>query len=294
MVPFLALTLVAQNQTPPDPYQLNIGAPGQVAANLGYTSTSSGKPANPDEIAAACDDVRFLLVGESHATPTHHQAQADLVQALVKRGRHVVVGMEMFTRDNQMKVYGLSSGRQTIEEFETASDWKTQWGHPFAAYRPLLEVIRENRLRIVALNVPRDWVRQASRQGFDSFDAMQRKWVPSLDLTNENHKQVFNALMGGHPPDMGGINIYAGQVTWDTGMAKSAIDWSNDWTSDKWIMVIAAGSGHVMYGQAINYRLQQLAGMKSKSVVCISAEPGHMVSRGIADYVFMGEPGPDK
>ncbi len=293
MLPILALAIAAQNQTPPDPYQLNIGAKGQVKANPGYTSTISGKSVSPDDIAAGCDNVKFLLVGESHATPSHHQAQADLVRALVKRGRHVVVGMEMFTRDNQMKVYGLSSGRQTIEEFETASDWKTQWGHSFAAYRPLLEAIREHQLRIVALNVPRDWVRQASRQGFDSFEEMQKKWVPSLDLTNENHKQVFYALMGGHPPDMPGINIYAGQVTWDTGMAKTAIDWSNDWTSKKWIMVIAAGSGHVMYGQAINYRLKQLANLESKSVVAISAEPGHMVSRGIADYIFMGE-GPDK
>lgn len=293
MLPILALAIAAQNQTPPDPYQLKIGVKGQVQANPGYTSTASGKSVSPDDIAAGCDDVKFLLVGESHATPSHHQAQADLVRALVKRGRHVVVGMEMFTRDNQMKVYGLSSGRQTIEEFETASDWKTQWGHSFAAYRPLLEAIREHQLRIVALNVPRDWVRQASRQGFDSFDEMQKKWVPSHDLTNENHKQVFYALMGGHPPDMPGINIYAGQVTWDTGMAKTAIDWSNDWTSKKWIMVIAAGSGHVMYGQAINYRLKQLANLESKSVVAISAEPGHMVSRGIADYIFMGE-GPDK
>lgn len=272
-----------------DPYLLKIGRPGTVTVGMGYTDSVSGKKSSADVIAAACDDVQFLLVGESHATPSHHRAQAELISALVKRGRTVTVGLEMFTRDNQLLINGLSVGQQTIEEFEIASNWKAQWGHEFNAYRPVLEAVRDNQLRMVALNVPRPWVSQASKQGYSSFDEFQRKWVPSLDLTNKNHEAVVSALLGGHPLIMGSSNMLAGQVTWDTGMAKSALDWQADWPYRKNIMVILAGAGHVMYGQGINYRLNQLGGMKSKCVVCVHDIPNRPVSRGLADYFFVGE-----
>jgi uncharacterized iron-regulated protein len=83
--------------------------------------------------------------------------------------------------------------------------------------------------------------------------------------------------------------MLAGQVTWDIGMAKTALDWRRDWPYKKNIMVILAGSGHVMYDQGINYRLKQMDGTNSISVVCVSDEPNRKVSRGLADYVFVGE-----
>ena len=294
MLTQLALALLAQHTVPPqaepvDSYLLPIGRPGKVEAKKGFTNSINGKSTDADAIAAACDDVQFLLIGESHATPSHHQAQADLIRALVKHGRSVTVGMEMFTRDQQLYVNGLSNGTKTIEEFEESSNWKTQWGHNYQAYRPVMEAIRDHKLQIVALNVPRPWVSQASRQGYDSFDEFQKIWVPQLDLTNKNHEMVVSALLGGHPLVMGESNLLAGQVTWDTGMAKTALDWQKEWPYKKNIMVILAGAGHVMYGQGINYRLNQLTGAKSKCVVCVHDEPNRQVSRGLADYFFIGE-----
>lgn len=295
MITTLALGLtLAKTQDAPDPYLLDIGRKGTVVAPMGYTDTRSGKATNPDQIAAAADNVQFLLVGESHATPSHHQAQADIIRALVKRGRFVTVGMEMVTRDRQLQVNGLSAGMETIEEFEVTSDWKNTWGHNFNAYRPVFEAIRDHRLRLTALNVPRDMVRKASREGYDKFTEFEKKWVPYMDLTNSNHERVVSALIGGHPLNGSGFNMLAGQVTWDIGMAKTALDWHKEWPSKRNIMVILAGSGHVMYDQGINYRLKQIDGTPSISVVCVSDEPNREVSRGIADYIYIGElPQPD-
>ncbi|MBA4292195.1 hypothetical protein C0431_04425 [bacterium] len=290
MITTLALCItLTKTQDAPDPYLLDIGRKGTVTARMGYTDTRSGKPSTPDEIAAAADSVQFILVGESHATPSHHQAQADIIRALVKRGRLVTVGMEMVTRDRQMQVNGLSSGMETIEEFEVSSDWKNTWGHNFNAYRPVFEAIRDHKLRLTALNVPREMVRKASRESYEAFTEFEKKWVPYMDLTNSNHEKVVSALIGGHPLNGSGFNMLAGQVTWDIGMAKTALDWRRDWPYKKNIMVILAGSGHVMYDQGINYRLKQMDGTNSISVVCVSDEPNRKVSRGLADYVFVGE-----
>ncbi len=284
----IALSAAASSvQNPPDPDNLPIGRSGSVSLTSGLTDTRTGRSVTVDDVAAACDNVSFVLVGEQHGTPAHHQMQASLIEALIRRGRRVSVGVEYFTRENQINVHGLSTQSVSVAEFEERSGWKTQWGHPYPAYQPLWQTIYDHKLRVVALNLPRDWVRQASRQGFESFSPEQRKWLPELDLTNANHRKVFEALLGGHPPAMEGIDIYRGQVAWDTGMAQSALDWKRERLGAKPIMMICAGNGHVMYDQGINYRITQLSGLPTKSVICLSGDP-RSVSRGLGDFVFLG------
>ncbi|MDI9635669.1 ChaN family lipoprotein [Kamptonema cortianum] len=282
----LALTLLQ----PVDPYLLKIGTPGTIAIKPGYQNAKSGEVSTPDEIARAADGVKYFLIGENHATPAHHQAQADMIRAFHRRGRHVIVGFEMFTRDNQRNINSLSLGRISVDDFKVESNWEKQWGHNFDAYRPILNTVRDLGLPMVALNVPRDWVRQATRTGYASFDDFQKRWVPELYLGNKEHRMVFDALMGGHPmPEAQAQNIYSGQVTWDTGMAQSALDAMSDKQSDKWIMVILAGSGHVMYGQGINYRLKRMANADSLSLICIQGADSGRVSKGIGDYLYVGK-----
>lgn len=270
-----------------DPYQLDIGTPGKVAIHNNLISSKTGQEVTVDQIAASADKFSYVLVGEQHATPAHHQMQADVIRALHKRGRRVLVGMEMFTRDNQSNLYMLPAQRESVDEFFETSGWKTQWGHDFAAYRPILEAVRELQTPIIALNAPRDWVRRIGREGASSLKPEERAWVPEIRTDNENHKKLFNALMGGHPmTGPQGDNIYAAQVTWDTAMAKSAIDAKNARYGDKTVVVILAGIGHVMYGQAINYRIKQLSGAESLSVVCIRGGEATEVSRGLGDYIY--------
>lgn len=273
-----------------DPYLLKIGAPGEVTVAMGYTDMRTGKASNPDEIAAAADGIRFVFVGESHNNPLHHQAQADVVAALVKRGRHVAVGFEMFTRDNQANLDPFSMGYWTDEEFIENANWKKQWGFKYEIYKPIFDVVRQNKLPMAALNVPRDWVRQVSRQGPASLTDEQKKWVPApLNLGNKEHRAVFDALIGGHPGS-GADGMYAGQVTWDTGMANNALDYMATMKSPKSVMVVVAGAGHTMYGQGINWRIRQRTGEKVLDVTCVDTEKPRTVSLGLGDFVYAAPP----
>lgn len=273
-----------------DPYGLDIGAPGKVRVGLGYTDTTSGKASSVEDIAKAADGLRFVFVGESHNSPDHHKAQADIIRALVKRGRDVTVGFEMFTRDNQPNINGWTLGWWSDEEFQIRSDWKKQWGYPYPLYKPIFDAVKEHGLPMVALNVPRDWVRQVGRTGPSAITPERQPWVPKLDLTNTQHRAVFNSLMGGHP--MPGIdNIYAAQVTWDTGMAQSALDSMAGSRNKRRVMVVCAGSGHVMYGQGINWRVTQQTRERVLNVVGIDGDKPREVSRGLGDYVLLSPPG---
>lgn len=273
-----------------DALLLDLGTPGTVLAQPGWVRTLDGQAASPADVAAAADGVRFVFVGESHDNADHHLAQAAVIEALVARGRRVAVGFEMFTRDNQASLAPWSLGRWEEATFIERAQWKTQWGFDFALYRPIFESVRRHGLEMVALNVPRQWVRDVARNGPQTLEGERRSWVPSLDLGQAGHRQVFDALMDGHPPGSALDGMYAGQVTWDTGMAQSALDAMAKSPNPNRVMVVVAGIGHMMYGQGINLRIAMRTGERTVSAACIESDGPRRVSRGIADFVFTAAP----
>jgi uncharacterized iron-regulated protein len=277
----------------PDPYLLQIGAKGRITAGHGYTCMATGRPVLPDDVARAAEGVRFVFVGEAHDQPAHHQAQAEVIEALVRAGRHVVVGFEMFTRDKQRSLDPWTMGRWDEPTFLERARWKEQWGMDFALYRPVFEAVKRHRLPMAALNIPRDWVRQVSRQGPESLSESQRVWVPKIDLTNDRHRAVFTALIGGHPLEgRNGANMYAAQVAWDEAMAKAALDFMGGFDNPRRVMVAIVGAGHMMYGQGINWRITRQTGERTIGVVCLTADGPREVSRGLGDFVFSSPPAP--
>lgn len=273
--------------------RLPIGSKGEITAPLSQiVATASGRSATADDIAQAADGKRFVFLGENHATKPHQQLEADVVAALVKRGRKVIVGLEMYTRPKQDWLDQWSSGALSEEDFLEKSDWKGQWGFPYEFYRPVFQVAKENKLPMVALNVPRDWVRQVGRKGYVGLTNEARLQLPAdLFLGNTQHKDVFNALMGGHPmTGPQGDNIYAAQVLWDEGMADTAVKWLERTPADKQtVFVVIAGSGHVMYRQGINFRIKRRTKLDGVTVVMSQAKGESAVGKGIGDFVYITE-----
>lgn len=287
-----ALVILSQQSAPVDPLRLPIGSKGEIKVELNQlTSTQSGKPATPADVAKAADKVQFVYLGENHATAPHQQLQADVIKALSDRGRKVVVGLEMYTRPKQDWLDKWSSGSLPEEEFVLQSDWKGQWGFGFEFYRPIFQVAKDNKMPMVALNVPRDWVRLVGRNGLSALTTEQKLQLPTeIFLGNNNHKSVFNALMGGHPmTGTRGDNIYAAQVLWDEGMADTAIKWMERYGDEKTVFVVVAGAGHIMYNQGINYRIQRRTNKEGITVTMSQAKAISTVSKGLGDFVYVTE-----
>jgi uncharacterized iron-regulated protein len=274
---------------PQEPLQLSIGRSGTVRVAPGeIVRTFDGSTASLADFAAAADGHRFVYLGESHDRLAHHEMQAAAIEALVRRGRDVVVGFEMFTRPNQSALNPWTLGWWSEAEFLEKADWKGQWGFDFALYRPIFEAVKRHRLPMAALNVPRDWVRRVGRGGTGALTEDERLQVPEVDVSNRDHRAVFNALMGGHPPTGAqGENIYAAQVLWDVAMADSALKYlASRPTSARTVMVVLAGSGHVMYGQGINYRIWKRTGETGLTMVMAESAEPIRVARGLADFVY--------
>lgn len=288
----VALSLIAIQEV--DSYLLPIGAAGRVMARPNAIVRSDGKAVSVDDVAAEAASSRFVYLGESHDSPDHHRMQADVIRALVKKGRNVVVGFEMFTRPNQENLNGWTLGWYSEAEFIEKADWKKQWGFDYSLYKPIFDAVKESQLPMVALNVPREWVRTASREGFDKLPDDAKKQLPPQNYGNKNHRSIFDALVGGHA---GGSmdGMYRGQVLWDEGMADSALRYMDAYPrSANTVMVIVAGSGHVMYGQGINWRIEQRTGEKGVTMVMIDGTEPREVSKGLANFVYMAPAPPRK
>ncbi len=197
----------------------------------------------------------------------------------------------MFTRDNQGSLGGWPDGRWTREEFIEKSAWKTQWGFDFELYAPIFEASRKHGLPLVALNLPRDWVRRIGRGGPGVLTPEEARWAPDIDTDVPDHLKLFTAMIGGHPLEGDrGRNMHAAQVSWDEGMAQTAHEWALRETGPNRVMVIIAGSGHTMHGLGINLRLKR-KGWPSLHALCITGSEPRKAARGIADFVWMGPSG---
>ncbi|MFZ4506602.1 MAG: ChaN family lipoprotein [Fimbriimonas sp.] len=286
----VALVVAQSPAEAPDPYLLPIGPKRQVTVHLDtITATRNEATVTVDDIAKAARGKRFVYLGEQHATAAHQQLQADIIEALVRQGRTVVVGLEMITRPKQsiLDTWNTAGDEAT---FLKDIDWKGQWGFDFKFYRPIFEATRRNNIPMVALNVPRDWVRSVGRGGFAALTAEQKAELPEeLSLKNTKHRAVFDALMGGHPPTgPQGENIYSAQVLWDEGMADTALKYLEAHRGDKKdVFVVIAGVGHVMYGQGINYRVAKRRGGRGITVAMMTSQSDRQVSKGIADFVYV-------
>jgi uncharacterized iron-regulated protein len=270
---------------------LDIGSKGAIEVRQEMiTETRSGRFVSVDNIVEAARGKRFVFVGEDHTSPEAHKWQDAVIRGLINDGRNVIVGLEMYQRPMQPFLDMWSIGYLSEEDFLAKSDWKGQWGFDFALYRPIFETVRNNSLRLVALNIPRDWVRTVGQKGYDSLSAEAKAEVPPLFLGNAEHKKIFTALMGGHPMT-DSSHIYEAQVLWDEAMADSVTKYlAKTSVTDKTVFVVLAGNGHVMYRQGINYRIKRRTGKQGITVITAQVEKPTKMSKGLGDFVIGLEP----
>ncbi len=86
------------------------------------------------ELAAA----QFILLGEVHDNPEHHRLQADLLRALIARGRRPALAMEQFDREFQPTIdAALTRPDVSADALATAGEFDRK-GWPWPLVAPLL------------------------------------------------------------------------------------------------------------------------------------------------------------
>ncbi|HNW44641.1 MAG TPA: ChaN family lipoprotein [Elusimicrobiales bacterium] len=198
-----------------------------------------------------------VYVGETHDQPLDHLAQLEALKAMrIARGSKIAVGFEMLNQSLQPVLDDYAAGRMTEAEFLEKADWKKEWGFDFAMYKPLFDFIVANKLRALALNVPRPVVAKIARAGLESLSPEEKKYLPET-VTVSAHKKYNEFLkesFSGHGDSpMAKMftleNYLASMAAWNEGMGLRIADFLG--ANPGYAALVVAGNGHVAYNAAI-------------------------------------------
>ncbi len=243
-----------------DVQQLALGDPlrRDKAARIGLdavTDTASGELIDAKSLAQRLAGARVLFIGEEHTNGEFHRAQLRVIETLHAVGRKVIVGLEMFPYTTVQPLSDWSAGKLTETAFLEQSRWYETWSHHWGHYRDIFNFARDQRLRMVGVNAPRDVVRTVRAKGLESLDAESRKHMPpSIDTSSAEHRQLVRSyfetddpLHSKMPPEQI-EGLYLAQVTWDSAMGWNAGQALSTPVDPREIVVVLIGSGHVAYG----------------------------------------------
>lgn len=198
-----------------------------------------------------------VYVGETHDEPLDHQAQLETLRSMrIARGSRIAVGFEMLDQAVQPALDDYLAGKLPEPEFLARADWKKEGGFDFALYRPLFDFIAANKLKALALNVPRAVVKKIARSGLAGLAPEERKQLPErLDITahkkyNEYLKKSFEEHGGTSEVKIFNLENYAASMAaWNEAMGARLADFLA--ANPGYAALVVAGNGHIIYNAAI-------------------------------------------
>jgi uncharacterized iron-regulated protein len=288
------------------PNDLAIGDPGRRDRALTVPAgtildTRRGDRVSADDLAARLDGARLVFVGENHATPAAQETELRVLEALARRGRKVMVGLEMLPASVQPALDRWVQGEGNEDDLLRGTHWYKHWGFHFGYYRPIFLFARDKRAPMFGVNVEREVITNVRKLGLDKMAPEERaKLPPRLDLDNAEHRKLFVTYMGGAHTEMTPEmleGMFRAQCAWDGVMGWNAVRALQAETDPKAVMVVLLGVGHVAYNLGAQRQAALWADFPAASVASVAEadEDGkaQTVRASFADFIW-GAPAPSK
>jgi uncharacterized iron-regulated protein len=228
-----------------------------------------GDPITLVQLLNDLNRTKVIFVGESHDQIEHHQIQVRMIQELVAKGKDVVIGMEMFERSQQPILDRWSQGLLPEEEFLKEIQWESTWGMDYELYKGILNITKNHHLKVLGLNVQRDLVRKVAQNGIKGLSSEDKKKLPEMALTDQQHRAYIKFIYKGHQGGSSGgfKNFYQAQSLWDEGMAETLSDFLKSSDGEGKAVLVFAGSGHVIFGFGIPERFYRRTSIPYQTIV---------------------------
>lgn len=235
---------------------------------------------------------RVIAVGELHDRASHHLAQRDLIALVHAEDPSLAIGMEMFERRFQAPLDAYVAAEIDEAAMLEQTEWSERWAMDVALYRPILELARRERVRIVALNARRELTRTLAREGEAALPGELRAELPAdMDRDDAEHREMVMSLLGGHAHGEGGMSLetlerfYLAQLVWDETMGE-VVATTLGATDAPHRMVVVAGRAHVWSGLGIPRRAARRGA--APHVVVLPASPSELEElRSRCDYAWL-------
>ncbi len=248
-------------------------------------SAQTAMPVAFETLMADLSHARVIYVGEVHINPAHHEIQLEVIKALYTDNPDLVVGMEMFDHTYQPILDQWSAGQLEQEAFLEKVHWDANWRYDFELYKDILLFIKQNRIRLVGLNLPNYIPRRVRVGGIDNLSEADKQHLPeNIDLTNADHRAYTREAFDRHHTLLKANfdYFYMAQCVWEDTMAEAV---ARNLKGDK--MVVLAGNGHIIRKFGIPDRafLRTMAPFKT----IYTAAAGSSPELSFGDYIWITE-----
>ncbi len=246
-------------------------------------SAKTGKTVTFDELMEDLNRSQIVFIGEKHTRQSHHAVQLKIIQTVFKNHPSMEVGMEMFDRSYQPVLDLWSAGVLGEDTFLRKAHWYANWRYDFSLYKDILLFIKENRIKIVALNIPSYIPPRIRVGGIDNLSDTDKQYLPKeIDTSNTAHRNYVEQVFKQHhfKSNYKFDDFYMAQCVWEEIMAESI---TTDLGAKK--MVILVGNGHIQYKYGIPDRTFRRTGASFRTIYLASV--GEEVELGVGDYIWI-------
>ena len=182
---------------------------------------SKGASTSYDTLLREVRQAEILFFGELHNNPIAHWLQYELLVDYHRtEDATIVLGMEMFEADNQLIIDEYVQELISQKNFE---DEARLWSNYETDYKPLVEYARQNRIPVIATNVPRRYANLVFREGLPALDSLPeasgRFMAPlpiEVDMELPSYQNMLQMMGSGHG---GGERLVQAQALKDATMA---------------------------------------------------------------------------
>lgn len=248
---------------------------------------SDGKIVSFEAMVADLQNVDIVFIGETHDREKDHQAELDIVRALVEKGARPGIGLEMFRAESQNTLDDWTSG--TIDQHTFIRTYYNNWGIPWPFYRDIFLYAREKSLPMVGLNVPDEIAKKVAANGFDSLSHEELAKLPrgiSCDVDPSYMDFIERAYEAHSVRKKPFIFFCEAQMLWDKSMAWHLINYMKKNPGKK--MIVLSGIGH-SWKRGIPEQVRRNAPYTFRVVLPLAERIGRgAFTTGDADYILSG------
>lgn len=270
----LSISIQAAEKPIFTPDQLPLGNPdtkyNYCAVKLDHIlATHTGEELTLAQLIDRLKEYRIIMVGEGHTTDSHHRVQLNVIKGLTEAGVTVCLALEMFNPEQNDVLEAYRLGQITEDEFIGQSAYFDVWGHNYRYYQPIFQYVAEKQIKMYGVNVARDYATKIGRGGLNSLTEEELAQIPEVDLAHIEHRFYIKTQMEGMDATMPEqfSHIYEAQSLWDTAMGEGVIKAAQE--NPDAVVVVLAGSGHVVYNIGIGRIIEGRSDFPFASLVAV-------------------------
>jgi hypothetical protein len=118
--------------------------------------TKKLKPLRKSQLISEIRGADVTLIADFHTFAQAQRTALRLIRDAIRPGENWCIGVEMVPSHFQSELDRFQAGKLSLQEFHEIIDYRSDWGFPWAHYRPLFEWAKEHKVRLIALNRPKE------------------------------------------------------------------------------------------------------------------------------------------